>query len=423
MPSRKQGTIRRRSKAGDALTIQVSLGFDPETGKRRFHTETVHGTQEDAQFRIAEIYRDAGRGSPLDISSLTVAEYLEDWLRTHGAVRLRPRTLEGYSDHVRRHIIPRIGHHRLSRLTPRQVRDMEADLLARGRRDGGPLSPRTVLHTHRVLSCALTHAVKSELVPRNVVALVDPPRVSRYEFRSLTFQQAREFIAGLGDPVLRGVVLLAVQTGLRRSEVLALQWRDVDLEKGVLSVRRSLVRLTGGRHSLSEPKSGHGRAVPLVAQSRELLLSMRDGAAGEMDFVFRRGDGTPLRPHTVTQAFRRARTRAGLEGLRLHDLRHTHASLLLQAGTHPKVVSERLGHAKVGITLDTYSHVLPSVQREAAESFGAGWRDAEPYRDEADVYDETHGAAGSCTEDDGASWGENAAQHRPNDVNRMSNLG
>lgn len=416
------GTMRRRSRSRDAITIQVSFS-DPVTGKKKYHTETVHGSDDDARFRIAEVQRDVGRGILPDASSLTVAEYLEDWLHTHGTMRLRPRTLLGYQDHVRRLISPRIGRIKLSRLSPRHVRGMETDLLLHGRSNGGPLSPRTVLHSHRILSCALTHAVKSELVSRNVAALVDPPRVPRYEFRSMTFQQTHELIEGLVDPVLRSLVLLAVQTGLRRSEVLALQWRDVDLEAGALSVRRSLVRLDRGRHSLSEPKSGRGRVVQLVTESRDLLLSMREGEPDGGEFVFHRADGTPLRPHTVTQAFRRAAVRAGLDGLRLHDLRHTHASLMLARGVHLKVVSERLGHSSIGITGDIYSHVLPSVQREAAESFGVGWRESEPFRDGADVHVETHGAAWESVEADGASWSENAPPDDPEAVKRLSNSG
>lgn len=402
MSSGKQGTIRRRSKARDALTIQVSLGSDPETGKRRFHTETVHGTEEDANFRIAQVRRDYGRGVLPDSSNLTVADYLEGWLRTHGSMRLRPRTLQGYQDHVRRYILPRIGHLQLSRLAVHHVRDMEADLLRKGGRGGAPLSARTVLHAHRVLSSALTQAVRSDLVPRNVAALVDPPRAGRHEFRTLTFQQVRDFLDGIRNPLHRSIILLSVQTGLRRSEVLGLQWRDVNWETGALSVRRSVIELRRGEVTISEPKSGRGRVIPLVGDSLNLLGSLREDSQDEGAFIFSRPDGRPLVPLSVTRAFRRARDRAGLEGLRLHDLRHTHASLMLAAGIHPKVVSERLGHSSVGITLDTYSHVLPTVQEEAADRFGEAWR-----------------AAGRG----GAPRSEKGAPEGPDDVKGMSNSG
>ena len=155
---------------------------------------------------------------------------------------------------------PRIGHVRLDRLTPRQVQDLETNLLLRGRHDGSGLSPNTVRYVHRILCRALNQAVKSELVQKNVASLVDPPRAPRYESRSLTFGQALEFIESLSDP-LRSVVLMAVQTGLRRSELLALQWQDVNFENGSLSVRRSLVDVKRGEPVVAVPKSGHGRVV------------------------------------------------------------------------------------------------------------------------------------------------------------------
>jgi integrase len=390
---RPRGTIRRRSKDGESVTVQVYLGKDRATGRRRYQVETMRGTDDDARFRIAEIVRDAGRGSLLDSPNLTVADYLEDWLRTHGSRRLRPRTLAGYQDHVRRYMIPRIGHLRLSRLAPRHVIDMETDLLRRGGRGGAPLSARTVLQTHRILSSALSQAMRSELINRNVASLVEPPRMSRHEFPTLTFQQVRQFLDGIGNPLHRSIVLLAVQTGLRRSEILGLQWRDLDIDKGMISVRRSLIQMPGGEVTVADTKSGYGRLVPMVEETRILLGSLResaqesaqnsglelggDGVLDDHSFVFCHPDGRPLTPHSVTQAFRRARARAGLEGFRLHDLRHTHATLLLAEGVHLKVVSERLGHSSISITGDLYSHILPSVQIEAVQRFGSAWNAGE----------------------------------------------
>jgi integrase len=403
------------------VTVQVYLGKDRATGRRRYQVETMRGTDDDARFRIAEIVRDAGRGSLLDSPNLTVADYLEDWLRTHGSRRLRPRTLAGYQDHVRRYMIPRIGHLRLSRLAPRHVIDMETDLLRRGGRGGAPLSARTVLQTHRILSSALSQAMRSELINRNVASLVEPPRVSRHEFPTLTFQQVRQFLDGIGNPLHRSIVLLAVQTGLRRSEILGLQWRDLDIDKGMISVRRSLIQMPGGEVTVADTKSGYGRLVPMVEETRILLGSLResalesaqesaqnsglelggDGVLDDHSFVFCHPDGRPLTPHSVTQAFRRARARAGLKGFRLHDLRHTHATLLLAEGVHLKVVSERLGHSSISITGDLYSHILPSVQIEAVQRFGSAWNAGEssPAADPvAPASPEPGGAAGDVLE-------------------------
>ena len=419
-----KGVIRQRSSDPNSRTIQVYLGKDPSTGKTRFWVETIRGDDDAVMARRAEIVRDAGRGSLLDSPNVTVAEFLEDWLRTHGSMRLRPRTLAGYEDHVRRYMIPRIGHLRLSRLAPRHVIDMEADLLRHGGRNGSALSPRTVLQTHRILSSALTHAMRSELISRNAASLVEPPRTSRHEFRTLTFQQVRRFLDGISNPLHRSIVLLAVQTGLRRAEILGLQWRDLDLDKGMISVRRSVVQMPGGGVAVAGTKTDFGRLVPMVEESRLLLLSMLESAReslggsepGYDSFVFCHPDGRPLTPHSVTQAFQRARTRAGLKGLRLHDLRHTHASLMLAEGVNLKVVSERLGHSSIGITGDLYSHVLPTVQAEAVERFGAAWRSG---LDAGDT-PESCGIAEDIRERDGIAGSPDEAPEGSNYVRTMS---
>ena len=358
--------------------MQVYLGRDPGTGRKRFRSESVPGSFADAQRRLTEILREMDTGStPASSGQMRVADYLEGWLRDPMESRVRPRTLEGYRQHVRFKIIPRIGDVRLERLTPAQVQEMESDLLRRGRGGGLPLSPRTVLQTHRVLSSALTHALRMGLVSRNVVSAVEPPRFSRYEVRTLGWDESMSLIGSVVHPQLRSLFLLAIQTGLRRSELLGLQWGDVDLHGRSLSVRRALVKLPSGVLDLKEPKSGRGRMVSLVEDSVLALRSLQPSPAGNGSFVFCHSGGGPIDPTWVSRSFRRFADRAGLEGLRFHDLRHTHASLLLTEGVHPKVVSERLGHSSISITVDTYSHIHPTVQREAVERFGAAWSDAE----------------------------------------------
>ena len=349
------------------------MGPDPATGRKRYRSESVKGTRAQAERRLTEILRELDTGVVSGSTRLTVGEFLSGWLLDHAAARVRSRTLEGYRDHVRLHISPRIGRVSLERLTPRQVQDMETSLLQGGGRDGRGLSPRTVAQTHRILHNALNHAVRLGLASRNAASSVEPPRFSRYEVRTLAWSEVLLLLEAVEDPLLRTLFLLAVQTGLRRSELLGLQWQDVDLAGGLLSVRRGLIKLSSGLR-VSEPKSGLGRAVVLADESVEALACLRGSRSGSGDFVFCRSDGAPLKPGSVTQAFRRVAQRAGFPGLRFHDLRHTHASLMLSEGVHLKVVSERLGHSSVAITGDIYSHVLPSVQREAVERFGAAWK-------------------------------------------------
>jgi integrase len=361
----------------DSWTVQVYLGLDAATGRKRYRSEAVRGTRVDAERRLTEILREMDLGSPLPSSrGLTVSDFLEGWLRDPMESRVRGKTLEGYCYHVRCNIVPRIGGVFLERLTPGRVQDMESELLRSGGREGLGLSAQTVLHAHRVLFSALSHAVQLGLVSRNAVASVTPPRARRYEGRTLSWKEAWELLSGVRNPLFRSVFLLALHTGLRRSELLGLQWRDVDLPGASLAVRRGLVKLSSGRLEVREPKSGRGRMIPLTEESVRCLESHRDRRPGNGGFVFCHSDGSPLNPVGVSRAFHRVVLEAGLEGVRFHDLRHTHASLLLSQGVHLKVVSERLGHSSVAITGDIYAHVLPTVQRDAVERFGSAWGSA-----------------------------------------------
>jgi integrase len=254
---------------------------------------------------------------------------------------------------------------------------MESDLLRSGGRDGGSLSPRTVLQSHRVLSSALKHALKMGLLSRDIMALVEPPRISRHEVRALSWEECLLFLRSVDDPLFHTLFLLAVQTGLRRSEVVGLQWRDVDLDGAMLSVRRALVKLPSGGVDLTVPKSGVGRVVDLPGSSVRALRAYLEFRPGNGEFVFCHSDGRFLDPNLLSRVFRRFAAKVGLVRVRFHDLRHTHASLLLSEGVHLKVVSERLGHSSIAITGDIYSHVLPTVQRGAADRFDAAWSDWE----------------------------------------------
>jgi integrase len=374
-----RGSIRQRSKVRkDSWTVQVYLGPDPVTGKKRYHSEAVRGSKAQAQRRLTELQRELDIGVFTRPSQMTVREYLEQWCRDYAETHVRRRTFEGYRGILDQYILPKLGAVALAKLTPRHVLEMESALLREGGEKDQGLSPQTVLHVHRVLSSALKNAVKLGMVARNVAGAVEPPRVTRQETRTLTWEEVYQLLEQVADPLYWTLILLDIQTGLRRSEILGLQWRDVDLPSGTLSVRRAWIKLPSGGMELTVPKSGRARVVALPGESVELLRShgarQREAAVGNGDFVFCRSDGNPLDPDWVTQGFRRMADKAGLENFRFHDLRHTHASLMLAEGVHLKVTSERLGHSSIGITGNLYSHVQPTVQREAVERFGAAWR-------------------------------------------------
>ena len=373
-----RGSIRQRSKVRkNSWNLQIYLGTDPVTGKKRYHADTVQGTKAEAERRLTELLREKDTGTFTKPSRQTVREYLEQWFRDYAETHVQRRTQEGYRGNLDRYILPRIGDVPLDRLTPRHVQEMESELLRDGGTQGRGLSATTVLQVHRILSNALGSAVRLGIVVRNVAGAVEPPRTTQYEAPTLAWDEVNSLLEQVTDPFYQTLFLLVIQTGLRRSESVGLQWRDVDLAAATLSVRRAWIKLPSGEMELTSPKSRQARVVDLPAESVEALKAHRvrqADVAGNGNFIFCHPDGSPLNPNLVTRVFKRTATKAGFENLRFHDLRHTHASLMLALGVHLKVVSERLGHSGIGITGNHYSHVLPTVQKGAVERFGAAWR-------------------------------------------------
>jgi integrase len=254
-----------------------------------------------------------------------------------------------------------------------------AELLENGRCNGkGGLSPRTVRYTHSVLRMALADAVGWKLLIRNVAASANPPAKAQAGTKpTWTAQQLRRFLEQVGDDRLYPAFLLAAMTGMRRGEVLGLGWGAVDLDGAKLTVERSLVSVDYAVR-MEEPKTAKGRRVIALDPATVAALKAHQGAqlderlemggewGNELDLVFTREDGSPIHPQSFSEAFEKHAAAAKLPKLPLHGLRHTHATLALRAGVHAKVVSERLGHASVAFTLDTYTDALPDMQETAA---------------------------------------------------------
>lgn len=381
-----KGHIRKRGK--NSWAIVVDLDRDPETGRRRQQWQTVKGTKKDAERALRELLHSMEVGTYIKPTKLTVAEYLEQWLQGYVATNTAPRTRERYEEIVRIHLIPALGSIPLSVLQPQHIQKYYADALESGRRDGkGGLSAQTVHHHHRVLYEGLRHGIKHGILVRNVAEAVDPPRPENKAITMLGPNDVRLIVdAAMATPYY-AAFFAAIYTGLRRGELLGLRWGDVDLEFATLSVIQTLQQLHTGEYVFREPKSKRGRRQ--VALSPALAVLLREHRAKQedarkmlgkplapTDLVFSHPDGTPLRPDSVTRAFRTIARSLGLDGIRLHDLRHAHATLMLRQGVHPKIVSERLGHSSVAITLDTYSHVLPGLQEAAARRFEEGLQGA-----------------------------------------------
>ena len=374
-----RGHIVKRGK--DSYSIAISTGKDATTGKYKYQWITVRGTKKDAEKKLAEVLHQLDYGTFIKPGKITLAEYLERWLRDYVWPNLAPRTAEGYEHIIRRHIIPSLGSMTLTQLKPEHLQMYYSEKLSGGRCDGkGGLSPKTVRHHHVTLHDALEHAVKMGLLNRNVGDAVSPPRCQRSQWQTLSELDISTFLEAAKGTPYYVLFYLALFTGMRRSELLALRWCDVDLLLCQAHITRTLHHLRTGEIVIRVPKSTKGRRMVSLSPSTALLLQEhrdKQEAQGAMlgvplkddDLVFSDLEGKPLLPDTITHAWVKLVRRTGLKGIRLHDARHTHASLMLKQGVHPKIVQERLGHASIQITLDTYSHVTPGLQEAAAAGF------------------------------------------------------
>lgn len=342
----------------------MGLGADK---KRKYHNKTIHGNKKEAQAYLNKVLRERDMGIFSEPSKELFSTYLERWLEIAVKPRVMKRTYEDYRDLVRRYIDPKLGDTKLSQLTPLQIQSFYNDMTAKG------LSPRTVRYTHSVLRNALDQAVKWKMLHQNPAQYVDLPRQKKTEMKALSPEQAQRFLEEAVDSRWYAFFSLLLTTGMRPGEALGLKWDDVDYKQGRVSIKRAMTR--GGQ--LEEPKTAKSRrSIPIpksVVQDlrnhkktqAEERLQVKDYNDQGLIFASENG-GSPHYSNLVNRHFKPLLKKAGLpETIRLYDLRHTCATLLLSAGENPKIVSERLGHANITLTLDTYSHVLPDMQKAA----------------------------------------------------------
>lgn len=378
-----RGYIRRRGKGSWEITVY--LGRDPATGRRSRRFMTVRGTKSDAERCLAEALHQRDTGVEIMPGKLTVADYLRRWLRDYATHNVAPSTLQRYASIIDNHLIPTLGSLRLRDLRPAHIQAAYGRALTPGGRadsTAGALAPRTVLKHHRLLHEALSHAVRWQLIARNPADAVTAPRPGRTEFRALSAEEAAALLEAADPTPLFSLLYLSLATGARQGELLALRWEDVDLDRGAMQIVRTARRHAGRGIVYRSPKSHRSqRPIALSPESVTILREHRGSqveqrlllgpAYSDSGLVFATAAGDPLDDSNVRRAFAGIARQAGFQRLRFHDLRHTAATLMFRAGVHPKVVSERLGHATVSLTLDTYSHVLPDLQRDAAEAMDA----------------------------------------------------
>ena len=384
------GNITKRGAHSWRLKFEAGER-DPTTGKRQTRYVTVRGTKKQAQAELVRLLSEVETGGTLfEPAALTVADYLTRWLAEHARHRVSAKTFERYSEIVRKHLIPALGTHRLTKLSPIHLQAYYSDALTNGRirlRRSGiketmpPLAARTVKHHHRVLSEALRQAVRLRLLRRNPCEDIDPPKPARTEMKIIDQAQSAHLLKAVEGKALYLPVMLAIATGMRRGEILALQWGD--LNRNALQIRRTLEETMSGL-SFKEPKSERSRrSIVLPAFAAEALRRHRRQQAEDLlrfgirqtpeTLVCCRAEGQPFSPRAISKAFAELSRRLGL-GIRFHDLRHSHMSHLLAAGVHPKVASERAGHSSISITMDIYSHLIPGMQEDAADRIDAALR-------------------------------------------------
>lgn len=354
--------------------VRIFQGRD-ENGKRRYVNKTIHGTKKNAERYLTAKLRDKDLGINIEPASESLDKYLEKWLESVVRSRVREATFDDYKYLLDRYVSPALGAIKLCDIRSIDIQKVYGDML--GERE---LSARTVRMTHAVLSSAMKQAVRWHMLPRNPCEFVDLPRMARKEMQALSPEEASRFLEVARNDKLGIVLSFALATGMRPEEYLALKWSDLDLHAGTATVRRTLIWRKGGGWYFGEPKTSRSRRTIPIPRSLvgELADHRRKQAESRLkkgadyqnnDLVFASGEGTPiLLRNLVRRHFQPLLTRAELSPtLRLYDLRHSCATLLLSAGENPKVVSERLGHASIVLTLDTYSHVLPSMQQAATE--------------------------------------------------------
>lgn len=378
-----KGSIRERSPGHWAIILDQR---DPATGKRKRKWHSFAGTKREAQVECSRLITAMKGGTYQEPNKITLGDFLSRWV-DHIQSQVSPKSHERYAGIVNQNLKPALGAVALTKLKPAQISDAYSKALVSGRRDdkAGGLSPRTVGHMHRVLKQALSQAVRWELLTRNPADAVDPPKVDWKPMQTYDLPQTADLIDAVRGTPIFVPALLGVLCGLRRGEICALRWRNVDLAAGQVSVVESLEQTKAGLRFKS-PKSGKGRTVALSETVVEELRAHRVKRAQEMlqlgvglsddHLVIAHADGSIVQPIYVSQQWARSIAKTPLARLRFHDLRHAHATHLLANGVHPKVAGERLGHSKVGITLDLYSHVIPGMQEDAVATVDAALKTA-----------------------------------------------
>jgi integrase len=369
-----EGIVKRTSKrTGKPLYYAVISYKDPETGQYKKRWLSARTKREAEQKRINELHK-VSSGDFVKPSKIIFGAWLQTWLAEYAKNRLSPRSLERYREIAEKHIVPAIGGIRLQQLT---LGHLESYYNMKS--SHGSSSATVELH-HTVIHGCLKDAVKRQLILRNPADNAGLKRREHKEIQIWNETEIKRFLEAARDSEYYMLFAAALFTGMRRSELLGLQWRDIDLIGSTISICRGLHYIKGGKYIVTEPKTKSSRRLIDMPPSLYVLLKKaydvekleclaQSKNIESFSWVFHNRDGEPLKPNNITITWKKIAKRIGLNVIRFHDARHSHASLMLKKGVHPKTVQERLGHSSIEITLDIYSHVMPGIGKEAARKF------------------------------------------------------
>ena len=346
------GSIRKR---GNKWTIVFYLGKD-ENGKPKYKWKGGYRTKTEARKALNIALAEAQTGNYIEVSKMPLGQYLNEWFEGY-SVNLAPSTARGYRVNIQKHINPSLGFIRLCDLYPLQIQKFYNQKIKEG------LSPTTVIYMHRVLHKALKQAVKLRMIRFNPVEDMELPKKKQFKAQVLNEEQVKKMLNTAKKTSAYIPILLAVGLGLRRGEVLGLMWEDIDFDRKVVSIDRSVV-YEDRQLRIGDLKTRSSRRSILISDGIAQIL--KEHQQKDSGFVVS-NDDKPLSPATLDKQYKAVLKKAGLPNIRFHDLRHTNATLMLKAGIHAKVASQRLGHSTIGITMDLYSHVMHDMQEEAAE--------------------------------------------------------
>lgn len=364
-----KGTVR---KEGSSWSYLVYVGTD-EDNKKKYKRKRGFKTKKECEASLAELITQLEKGTLITNDKMNLKEYMEYWLETYPRCNCQPATYKRYKE-FSRDIIKYLGSIKLSKLTPLAIQKFYQDLI-----DERKLSNNTVIKVHRMFHLTLKHAQQWQMISSNPCELVNIPKGTKEEMKYWAPDEINFYLEQIKDHKLYNATFLAVHTGLRVGELCALQWKDVDLVNGTLTVNKTMQRIDGNLE-LKQPKTKNStRVVTLLSSTLQFLKELKKNHMErklkykiELNHVLDWEDGRCMDPHYISQHFPKMLKQYNIPQIRFHDLRHTHATLLLKIGTNPKVISERLGHSTVSFTLDTYSHVSTQMQRDEvskAENF------------------------------------------------------